>query len=143
MSQNLIPANKDPKILIKEKNKYFWHVEQTRKDVKPGGDGTDIRITTRVKVYRDPDYKRIFEQKDLRPNRRGGPVVKGGMNFLPACGIREARLVHDPNLQKEIDARGIDKGVNDDLGSQAPDKVNDNNDDSGTAVRGTRRTTKK
>jgi hypothetical protein len=148
MSQNLIPANKDPKILIKEKNKYFWHVEQTRKDRKPGSDGTDIRTTTWVKVYRDLDYRRIFEQKDLRPNRRGGPVVKGGMNFLPACGIREARLVHDPILQKEIEAREKEERdlrlQNDDLGTQTPDDspAAEVNDDSGTAKRPVRRTKK-
>jgi hypothetical protein len=145
MSQNLIQANKDPKILIKEKNKYFWHVEQTRKDVKPGNDPTAIRITTWVKVYRTADYKRIFEQQEIRPNRRGGPVVRGSMNFLPACGIREARLVHDPILQKEIEARERDLRIpDDDLGSQTPDDspAAEVNDDSGTAKRPVRRTKK-
>jgi hypothetical protein len=138
--------------LIKEKNKYFWHVEQTRKDVKPGNDPTNIRTTTWVKVYRTKDYKRIFEQQEVRPNRRGGVRVKdGGMNFLPACGIREARLVHDPILQREIESkqqqalRDLSMPVNDDLGTQAPDNspAAEVNDDSGTAKRPVRKINKK
>jgi hypothetical protein len=132
--------------LIKEKNKYFWHVEQTRKDVKPGNDPTNIRTTTWVKVYRTKDYKRIFEQQEVRPNRRGGVRVKdGGMNFLPACGIREARLVHDPILQREIEARqqqalrDLTMPVDDDLGGGDAAPAAEVNDDSGTAKRPVRR----
>ena len=90
MQVNLIPANKDPKVLIKEKNKYFWHVEQSRIDVNPKN-SRDIRKTTWVKVYRKKDYFKIFEP------------AQGTRNFKPACLIAESRLVHDGGLQKIMD----------------------------------------
>jgi hypothetical protein len=145
MQQNLIPANKDPKILIKEKDKYFWHVEQTRRDVKPGNDPTNVRITTWVKAYTTKMYKRIFEGENT--NRRGQPSVKGGMNLLPAGGIREARLVHDPVLQRQLEAEVKEsdfaqrmaaakaaKKADDDLG-QGTEAPPDTGDDTGTARR--------
>lgn len=139
----MIQANKDPKILIKEKDKYFWHVEQTRRDVKPGNDPTNVRITTWVKVYRTRDYKRIFEPQ---PTKRGrAQVAVGAMNLLPACGIREARLVHDPVLQREIEARekaerNLRVPADDDMGAIAPDRpATESEDDGGGAKRPVRR----
>jgi hypothetical protein len=142
----MIPANKDPKILIKEKDRYFWHVEQTRRDVKPGNDPTAVRTTTWVKVYRGVDYKRIFESKETVA-RRGGPRIKGGTNLLPAGGIREARLVHDPILQKQIEGREAEERkammresaektmkVTDDLGADVPE-TGETGDDGGNARR--------
>jgi hypothetical protein len=152
MQQNLIPANKDPKILIKEKDKYFWHVEQTRRDVKPGTDGTNIRVTTTVKVYSNHWYNFIFQPEKRKGRRKLS--FKGGMNLLPACGIREARLVHDPILQRQMDEEAKESSfakrmaeakaakavkVDDDM-AQGESASGPGADDTGTAKRPRRKT---
>lgn len=120
-------------------------MEQTRRDVNPA-DATKVRTTTWVQSYRSVDYKKIFESVDMR-TRRGGPRIKGGTNLLPACGIREARLVHDPILQKQIEVRELEerkammresadktKKVTDDLGADLPE-TGETGDDGGNARR--------
>jgi len=154
--QRNFPANKDQSILIKETDKYFWHVEQSRIDVNPNNP-RDIRKTTWVKVYRTKDYKRIFE-----------PKAKD-QKLKAACLIAESRLVHDGPLQKLMDIEAaalasagkaqkereekarkdaedrerlkaeIKAEINDDLG-QGDGNSPGNGDDIGTAKRTRKRT---
>jgi hypothetical protein len=100
--QKNFPANKDQTILIKECDKYLWHVEQSRVDVHPK-DPRKIRKTTWVKPYSKKDYLRIFEpEKAFVP---AGPrkIYKTTPNLKGACLIAESRLVHDGDLQKKLD----------------------------------------
>lgn len=115
MLKKLIPANKDPRVLIKENDKYAWHVEQSTRDAVPGNDPTKVRTTTWIGIYDDKTYNMIFTQ-----GRMG------------AAGLKEARVVHDPVLQRRIDN---EKLANDDK-AEKPKKaeVKDTGDDLGMAA---------
>lgn len=145
--QKNFPANKDPNVLIKECDKYFWHVEQSRVDVHPR-DPRNIRTTTRIAIYRDKDFRRIFETEKWY---KGSKIkVK---TYKPACLIAgPVRIVHDPILQKQIDAEAAefvkkmaagkaakDIKADDDL-AQGTEVTNEGGDDSGTARRPRRKT---
>jgi protein tyrosine/serine phosphatase len=92
-------ANKDPNVLIKESDKYLWHVEQSRVDIHPR-DPRNIRTTTRIAIYRDKDFRRIFETEKWYKNSK--IKIK---TLKPACLIAgQVRIVHDPHLQKQMDA---------------------------------------
>lgn len=100
--QKNFPANKDQTILIKECDKYLWHVEQSRVDVHPK-DPRKIRKTTWVKVYRKKDYLRIFEPEKAFVPAGARKIYKTTPNLKGACLIAESRLVHDGDLQKQLD----------------------------------------
>ena len=80
-------ANKDPKIQIKETDKYSYHVLLTRRT------GTVHNPVT----YRDVQ---IYSGKDFALLNKS--VDDQGINIT---GYHEMRIVHDPVLQKEIEAR--------------------------------------
>lgn len=166
--QKNFQANKDQTILIKECDKYLWHVEQSRVDVHPR-DPRNIRTTTRIAIYREKDFRRIFETEKYYANSR--VKIK---NLKPACLIAgPVRIVHDPHLQKQMDREAAEfvtkmsagkaeavkiaadeikaenerlkarieelSKANDDLG-QGTDTVAEGADDTGTARRPRRKT---
>jgi len=80
-------ANKDPKIQIKETDKYSYHVLLTRKV------GTALNPT----VYNDVQ---IYSGKDFALMNKS--IDSQGINIT---GYHEMRVVHDPVLQREIEAK--------------------------------------
>ena len=51
---NLMKANKDPEIQIKDTDRFFYHVEHTRILADPSGKYPEINI--RIQIYSKKDY---------------------------------------------------------------------------------------
>jgi len=82
-------ANKDREIQIKETDRYFVHVEHTR-IINPGKHPEKVK---RVQVYFQSEWRKHLLW-----------IEKHG---LKAMGDDEIRVVHDPKLQKEIEAEEL------------------------------------
>jgi len=85
--EKMIPANKDPNILIKETDQEFVHVKLTKKTVIPGRE-TEPRVDYEVKCYKPDVFKKM---EDLRYAAQ--PII-----WYRAGGFVEAIVVHDPEL---------------------------------------------
>jgi len=94
--EKMIPANKDPDILIKETDQEFVHVMLTKKTVIPGKEQFP-RVDYEVKCYKPDVFKKM---EDLRYAAQ--PII-----WYRAGGFVEAIVVHDPALwakQKKAEA---------------------------------------
>ena len=80
-------ANKDPKIQIKEADKYLYHVLLTRKT----GTARNPSVYNDIQMYSGKDFAQMNKMIDSQ-----------GINIT---GYHEMRIVHDPVLQREIEAR--------------------------------------
>lgn len=85
--ETMIPANKDPEILIKESDQEFIHVKLTKRTVIPGKEQYP-RIDYEVKCFKPDVFKKL---EDLRYAAQ--PIV-----WYRAGGFSEAIVVHDPEL---------------------------------------------
>ena len=85
--EKMIPANKDPEILIKESDQEFVHVKLTKRTVIPGKEQYP-RIDYEVKCFKPDVFKKL---EDLRYAAQ--PIV-----WYRAGGFSEAIVVHDPEL---------------------------------------------
>ncbi len=90
---NLMKANKDPEIKIKDTDRFFYHVEHTRILADPTGKYPETNI--RIQVYSKKDYNDLFG--------KGGFISKHG---LGAMSDDKVRVVHDPILEQEIEDKG-------------------------------------
>ena len=88
MLPKMIPANKDPEILIKEKDRFSWHVLLIRKTVNPRNP-REVWEDSFVQIFDTKNFDRIF-----RPERLGAKA----RDYKKACLIDEARVVHNPEL---------------------------------------------
>ncbi len=95
---DLMKANKDPEIQIKENDKYFYHVEHLR--IMPDSTGKHPARNTRIQVYSKKDFNAHFG--------KSGYVAKHG---LMATGDDEIRVVHDPVLQLKMEDDAIIKAT--------------------------------
>jgi hypothetical protein len=87
----MIPANKDPERLIKEKDQHFWHVLLIRKTVNPHN-SKEVWEDSFVQIFDTRNFDRIF-----RPERLGAKAA----DYKKACLIDEARVIHNPELVTE------------------------------------------
>lgn len=88
-------ANKDPEIQIKETDRDFYHLEHKRIILDPTG--KHPTHDKRIGIYDRKDYDKMFGKK--RSPHAG----------LKAMNDDEVRVVHDPNLQKELDDKAKEK----------------------------------
>ena len=101
--EKMIPANKDPEILIKETDQDFVHVKLTKKTVIPRRE-TDPSVDYEVKCY----IPEVFEKMEaLR-------YTKQHIVWYRAGGFTEAIVVHDPKLRERQKAEA-DKKIEADL----------------------------
>jgi hypothetical protein len=100
----MISANKDPEYKIKEKDKYYWHVLQTRITLDKNNPKVQVRDSF-VQIYDTANFNFIF-----RPERVGGKLL---VNFRNSCLIDEARVIHDPELvvDEPISTKDVDYRV--------------------------------
>jgi len=80
-------ANKDSKIQIKETDKYSYHVLFTRKT----GRALNPTVHNDVQIYSGKDFALLNRSIDNQ-----------GINIT---GYHELRVIHDPVLQREIEAK--------------------------------------
>ncbi len=140
MQRNLIPANKDPKVMIKESDQNFWHVEITRKTIDPSNP-KNVWSDSFIQVFDDANFNRIF-----RPELYFNKNAKTGEypNYKPAALIDESRIVHDPELYRSCSNatkyKAADFEINDDLGgTNVRTDAPENHDDLGGAKKVTRK----
>lgn len=106
---DLIQANKDPKIQIKEIDRECYHVEFLR--IMPTTEGPHRPDEVRdIQVFTQQAWKNM----QLALNKPGLSVKM--LNY------HEARIVHDPVLQKEIDDKGLMDAEKDRLKAEADKK---------------------
>ena len=86
-------ANKDPKVQIKETDKNFYHLEHKR--IIVDSTGKHPQIDLRVQTYSRKEYNNL--------------LAWIGKNGLGALGDDEIRVVHDPILQGELEAKAKEK----------------------------------
>ena len=92
---NLIKANKDPQVMIKEIDQNCYHVEHTR--ISPDATGRHPEINKRIIPYIPKEYDQIFG--------KNGFVEKHG---LGAMNDDEVRVVHDPRYAEELEQKRND-----------------------------------
>ena len=92
---NLIKANKDPEILIKETDQDSYHVEQTR--IMVDRTGKHPERMSMIQIYDQGDYNRTFG--------KNGFIAKNGSG---AMNFDEFRVVHDPVLNDEAEQKRND-----------------------------------
>ena len=144
----MIPANKDASVMIKEKDRYFWHVRQWRRDIDPG-DNRKFRDTPIIQLYDTPNFNRIFRPEIFYGPRFTKTLDAGKeswMDHRKACLIFDYQVVHDPTLvgQTLADNVGSDKFTviaHDDMAGNQSSGVN--GDDLGAAKAPKKRTVKK
>ena len=82
----MIPANLDPKVEIKEKERHCYHVKMTYRSINPN-DPTHPVVKEGVRAFRKQDYIRIF-----------GGNEKQRQHAKEVAGFDTAEVVHDPTL---------------------------------------------
>ena len=147
-SYKMIPANKDNSVMIKEKDRYFWHVRQWRRDIDPG-DNRKFRDTPIIQLYDTPNFNRIFRPEIFYGPRFTKTLDAGKeswMDHRKACLIFDYQVVHDPTLVGQTygdnkESKQFEVIAGDDLGGHQSSGVN--GDDLGTAKKPGRKPTKK
>ncbi len=86
----MIPANKDNSVMIKEIDRYCYHVKLERRDVRPGQEQFPS-IKHFVKCYK----KDVFEKMEAQRHAKN-PII-----WYRAGGFVSAVVIHDPNLEPE------------------------------------------
>ena len=84
--KTMIPANLDPKVEIKEKERHCYHVKMTCRSINPN-DPTHPVVKEGVRAFRKQDYIRIF-----------GGNEKQRQHAKEVAGFDTAEVVHDPTL---------------------------------------------
>jgi len=82
----MIPANLNPKVEIKEKERHCYHVKMTYRSINPN-DPTHPVVKEGVRAFRKQDYIRIF-----------GGNEKQRQHAKEVAGFDTAEVVHDPTL---------------------------------------------
>jgi hypothetical protein len=106
MEYKMIPANKDNSIMIKENDRYCYHVKLERRAVRPGNEQYP-EISHHVKCFK----KDVYEKMEAL-NRGRNPI-----NWVRAGGFVAAKVIHDPNLEEKeperIDTSDTDRAKRD------------------------------
>jgi len=84
--KTMIPANLDPKVEIKEKERHCYHVKMAYRSINPD-DPTHPIVKEGVRAFRRQDYIRIF-----------GGNEKQRQHAKEVAGFDTAEVVHDPTL---------------------------------------------
>ena len=84
---SMIPANKDPNILIKKTDERYYHVKLQRRSVNPA-EPTRPGIMETIQVFSVDEFK-VLEAHQYSKQ----PLV-----WFHAAGFSEAIVVHDPTL---------------------------------------------
>lgn len=113
---NLIPANRDPNVLIKEKSKHCVHVRLTQINVNPND---PQHPTTRVHIaVFTPE--RFEELEAMRLPRKNKPVI----DWVRVSGFSESYVVHDGRLVEKEEVKLAEKPKEiDDLAEMAVKKA--------------------
>jgi hypothetical protein len=88
MEYKMIPANKDSSVMIKEIDRYCYHVKLERRDIRPGQEQYPS-IKHFVKCFK----KDVFEKMEALRHAKN-PTI-----WYRAGGFVSAIVIHDPNLE--------------------------------------------
>lgn len=93
---NLIPANRDPNVLIKEIAKNCIHVRLTRTDYDPNN----------VEIHSDVEKIAVFSIKEFEDmeSRKDPRKTRMPIDWVRVSGFTKAFVIHDGRLEPEPEA---------------------------------------